>query len=521
MKKSRLILVYLLALTMSATAESPEKISYQAVVRNTSNALITNHVIGMKISILQGSATGSVVYSELQTATSNANGLITIIIGNGMPVYCTFSCIDWTLGTYFIKTEIDPGGGTNYTISGTSQLRYVPFAVYAKTAEISKKTTPVGAVGQIQFSNGETLGGDPDLFWDKTQKRLGIGTSGAAAINSPLDVRSNTGNAIIGVSYDKGSGVMGYEYSSNGNPGIGVSGRSTSDGGIGVKGFSEVSSGTTYGVYGSVASPNGRGLTGICSSITGETVGCSGFVKSPDGFSGFFSGGKFYVNGKVGIGTETPGAGIHLKGVGYPDSFMFLDSNTGQDAGFRIHEGSIAKWHIFNDVNAGGLRMYNTNAVTAIFCKQSNSFVGINTITPAYNLEVNGTAGKTGGGSWSTSSDIRLKDVTGNYQKGLKEIVVLQPVSFLYKAGNARQLPTNLPQIGFVAQDVQKVFPEAVTKGEDGYLDFNIHAIHVALVNAVKELNEKNDRLTEENNQMKVRLEKIEKLLSEITKSEK
>ncbi len=118
-------------LTAGVFAQIPQKMSYQAVVRNSSNTLIANTQIGMKISILQGAATGTVVYTETQTPTTNANGFVSIEIGGGTG----FNSIDWTAGPYFIETKTDPTGGTNYTITGTSQLLSVPYALHAKTAE--------------------------------------------------------------------------------------------------------------------------------------------------------------------------------------------------------------------------------------------------------------------------------------------------------------------------------------------------------------------------------------------------
>ena len=118
-------------LVAAAFAQAPQKLSYQAVIRNTSDLLVTNTAVGMQISILQGSSTGTVVYYETQTPTTNANGLVSIEIGNGVG----FDAIDWSNGPYFIKTETDITGGTTYTISGTSELLSVPYALHAKTAE--------------------------------------------------------------------------------------------------------------------------------------------------------------------------------------------------------------------------------------------------------------------------------------------------------------------------------------------------------------------------------------------------
>jgi len=126
-----------LMLTASVFAQAPEKMSYQAVVRDASNNLTTNQAVGMQISILQGSATGTAVYVETQSPTTNANGLVSLEIGTGTVVSGDFTTIDWANGPYFIKTETDPttAGGTNYTITGTTQLMSVPYALHAKTAE--------------------------------------------------------------------------------------------------------------------------------------------------------------------------------------------------------------------------------------------------------------------------------------------------------------------------------------------------------------------------------------------------
>lgn len=140
-----------LLMTASVFAQSPEKMSYQAVIRNSSDALVANSTVGMRISILQGSASGTAVYLETQTPTSNANGLVSIEIGGGTVVSGTFTSIDWANGQYFIKTETDPSGGTNYSITGTSQLLSVPYALHSKTSKkvsvIQSKQYPDGFEG--------------------------------------------------------------------------------------------------------------------------------------------------------------------------------------------------------------------------------------------------------------------------------------------------------------------------------------------------------------------------------------
>ena len=118
----------------SLFAQAPQKMSYQAVIRNTSGNLVVNALVKMRISILQGSATGTSVYSELHNPTTNANGLVTIEIGGGTSPIGSFSSINWGSGTYFLKTEADSANGTIYSVMGTSQLLSVPYALQANNA---------------------------------------------------------------------------------------------------------------------------------------------------------------------------------------------------------------------------------------------------------------------------------------------------------------------------------------------------------------------------------------------------
>jgi uncharacterized protein (TIGR02145 family) len=122
-------------------AQALQKMSYQAVIRNSSNALVINTQVGMQISILQGAANGTAVYAETQTPTSNANGLVSLEVGAGTVVSGTFAAINWANGPYFIKTETDPTGGTNYTITGTSQFLSVPYALFSGNGILGVSTS--------------------------------------------------------------------------------------------------------------------------------------------------------------------------------------------------------------------------------------------------------------------------------------------------------------------------------------------------------------------------------------------
>lgn len=117
-----------------ALSQAPGKMSYQAVVRNNQGDLVANQNVTVRIQILKDSEFGAANYVEVHQQATNENGLVTLVIGEGAVISGDIASIEWDAGPYFIKVEIDPSGGTNYVISGTSQLLSVPYALYAESA---------------------------------------------------------------------------------------------------------------------------------------------------------------------------------------------------------------------------------------------------------------------------------------------------------------------------------------------------------------------------------------------------
>lgn len=183
-----------LFITASVFAQAPEKMSYQAVIRNSSEALVTNTTVGMQISILQGSASGTAVYVETQSPTTNANGLVSLEIGVGTVVSGDFTTIDWANGPYFIKTETDPTGGTSYTITSTSQLLSVPYALYAANAG-----TAIGG-GNFTHYIGEEYGGGVIFHLWKDNAGVEHGLIVALTDQSRSQAWSNVTSTEIGAS---------------------------------------------------------------------------------------------------------------------------------------------------------------------------------------------------------------------------------------------------------------------------------------------------------------------------------
>lgn len=133
MKKIYCLICFIL-MSVALFAQAPESFSYQAMVRDSSNQPKVNSPVSIKIDILQGSAAGNVVYEETHTVTTDENGMLSLAIGTGTAVHGSFANIDWGAATYFLKSEMDPDGGNNYSLTTTQQLVSVPYALYAKSA---------------------------------------------------------------------------------------------------------------------------------------------------------------------------------------------------------------------------------------------------------------------------------------------------------------------------------------------------------------------------------------------------
>jgi hypothetical protein len=202
-------------LSLNVFAQVPQKMSYQAVIRNNSNSLVISSAVGMRISIIQATITGTPVYVERQTTITNANGLVSIEIGSGTALTGTFAGIDWSAGPYFIKTETDPVGGTNYSITGTSQLLSVPYALYASTAS---------KIASQKNINGVSFDGSADITVSAASNTLTGTTLAPNVVNSSLTsvgtitsgtwsgatIGSNVGGAgnVNGILKANGSGIV-------------------------------------------------------------------------------------------------------------------------------------------------------------------------------------------------------------------------------------------------------------------------------------------------------------------------
>lgn len=277
-----------------------------------------------------------------------------------------------------------------------------------------------------------------------------------------------------------------------------------------------------------------------------------------------FDAGTLFIDGssnEIGIGTTSPlfnldisgSSGIGLGSVGVRSfsnngagSYIAFDksrgsfstptsSTNGDRLGmlmFRGHTGGgvyneSARIDALVDGTPSGTRApakiafhtATTGGLSERMVIESGGHIGMGATNPSHLLEL-GTndAAKPGGGSWTNSSDLRLKNIDGQYTRGLSDIIQLNPVSYHYK--NVEDKTWNEDVLaeqyhGFIAQELREVYPECVKEDEDGYLTVNVSALNVSYVNAIKELHQLNSELKTENQQIKAELDWIKKALNE------
>ncbi|MCY0969106.1 beta strand repeat-containing protein [Chryseobacterium wangxinyae] len=324
------------------SAQVPEKMSYQAVMRNTTGQLLANQNIGVKVSILQGSPAGTLVYSERLTGTTNVNGLISLEIGTGTVLSGTYATINWPSGNYYLKTETDPTGGTSYTITGTSQLLSVPYAMYAKSSGSSG--------GGFTLPYTATVNNASNLF---SITNDGDGTS--------LEGNNNTTTSSIAAVRGAVTNVAPGGFSS------GVRGINNGTGGLGV-GVWGSQNGSGWGVYG--VTPSGLGVYGNSSGsgygvYANSNTGTGLNATSTSGIAANFSISNNANNSNV-INANTLGSGTVIN-VSTTGTGIGILSNTGN--GFAVHG-------ITSSQSSAGVIADNNGAGEAVVGRTTSDIAG-------------------------------------------------------------------------------------------------------------------------------------------------
>ena len=486
MKKFIILLVVLFA-GAGIIAQAPQKFSYQCVVRNTSNELVANHAVGIRATVLQGSQTGTVVYQETFNTLTNGNGLATIEIGSGTPVTGNFPSINWASGTYYLRTETDPAGGTNYTISGTNQLISVPYALHAKNAASYSETDPVfGAAPAKNITSGNitnwntaySWGNHAGLYrpagWVPAWNDVGgkpvfatVATSGNYndLINKPTIVNSPWTTTGFTIHYTKG------------NVGIGMSDPL----------YYPL---TIYNPYSSYItfynSTSGTGLN------DGFQIGTT------------HQGSPVWIwnceNSNMHFGTNNETRMI-IHGDGHVEMTRSLDLNTDSNFGALHVQGKQALWW------DGTYFSWGYDAVWNYFARKVS--IGRAADPGSNMLYVQGSAFATG--TWN-SSDASFKKNISTIGNSLDRLMKVRGTRFEFRTDEFKDYHfTKGPQYGFIAQELEKEFPEVVRTEGDGYKSVNYNGMIPVVLEAIKEQQKQIENQQKQIDELKMAFELMRK----------
>lgn len=316
MKKTLILFGACSLLTLGTSyAQAPARFNYQGIVRDASGNAMTNQAVRLRISIVENTPTGTVAYSETQTATTNGFGLYNLAIGNGTPITGTLGNVNWASGPKFIHVEIDAAGGTNYVDLGTSQLLSVPYALSAPAPMLTLTGNSLSAGG-----NSITLPAPPPPTLTLTGNALSAGGNSVTLPAATPPTLTLTGNTLS-------AGGNSVTLPSTSAPVLTLTGNSLSAGANSV-----TLPAPTLTLTGNALSAGGNSVTLPAATpptltLTGNVLSAGGnSVTLPSGGGGTINGTATYIPkftsataignssiletsaGKVGIGTTTPAA---------------------------------------------------------------------------------------------------------------------------------------------------------------------------------------------------------------------
>ncbi|MEQ1743802.1 MAG: tail fiber domain-containing protein [Saprospiraceae bacterium] len=390
------------------SAQAPQAIPYQAVARNAAGNLLQNQTVGVRFTIHDGTATGTVVYQETHNTATNQLGLFSLNIGSGTVVSGSFAGINWGISSKFAQVEIDPAGGMSFVDMGTVQMLSVPYALYAASSgsAVTENDPKVGSssTNYLPKWNGTTLV-DGQIFDDGTN--VGIGTTSPS---QKLDVSGTTKTTNFQMTDGATDGYV-LQSDASGNATWVAPSSVFSD--TDTDGQNLSLSGVTL----SIDNGNSVDLSGLADNLGNHTatqnLQTNGNWLSNDGDN---EGVFIKTDGKVGIATNDPATELHVKDGDTPT--LRMEQNGGSFSPYIWDIGANEANFFVRDLTFGGdklpFRIFPGNNSNRIAIKSNN--VGIGTTSPASLLDVNGTT-KTIGFQMPTGAGAGLvlqSDASGN-----------------------------------------------------------------------------------------------------------
>ena len=478
MNKNILTLIFIFFLSAGfIAAQSPQAINYQGVARDASNQPLLNQAIGLQFTIRSGSTSGTVEYQETHAVTTNGLGLFTLQIGQGTSVSGTFGNIDWGNNSHFIEVEIDPTGGTSYQSLTNTELISVPYALHATTVE-NDAVDDADADPTNEYNTGATLSGTTlsiddaggSQTVDLSSLQDGVNDADADSTNE-LQTLSLTGDTL---SISNGNSVV-----------LPTGGGGGSDADWTISGND---------IHNTGSANNGRVSVGVTQWPGLMNIGSTDSFKVFFGHAGNFNeiesgrlvfsedilfngtcGFEFHHNGSANILelvsgctalNDTPIVFTRTGLVRIPEQVM-IGENANPSANVHVKQSGSG-----TSPGSSGLRLENSTstAYNQLWTDGSNLNFSLNASRIAFINNV---------GAYNQVSDRRMKANILNMSPVLSGVLALNPVQYNYIYEGAEDQPV----FGFIAQDVQKVFPNMVgtSPGSDllalPYAEFSVVAI--------------------------------------------
>jgi len=452
-----MLILSCLALTISATGQTPQSFSYQAVAHDAAGNALASKTVGLQLTILDGSATGTVVYTETFNPVTNNQGLFTVAVGAGTPVTGSFATINWATGSKYLKTELDPAGGKNYTVSGTSELLSVPYALFAAS-------TPGGTTGSGPWTtSGNNIS-------NSNSGGVGIGTGSNTVANDLQigDAPSFSGNYLAmgngtqATSFAFESGTTTWYtnnnfalmpvFSGTGNVGIGT-----------LSPLNTLQIGNPPGFSGNQLAI-GNGTQGTSFGLTSSAVTWFSnvpFALMPAGGSGTVGIGvvpSATATSKLTIAVNTNGNGILVLN----GARVALEAASGDldiDNGNANITGDAS---ITGNTDIGGVLTVSSSGTIDPLTGAKASLVPGGFIGQSP-LAINAYSGDVWGAAFYATSDARVKNIIGrsNAMSDLDKLNQIQVTDYTMKDTLA------LGRRHFkkvIAQQVEEVYPEVIRK---------------------------------------------------------